>query len=115
MIQRIWVAPFITNTKIILFQLISIFKLLSVLAKCFRINLLTQNLVNTLLADVLVDADFEYFKMNKTDITMYLQCLSTLAVLNQHNLFSMKTNIFQKSNVQQLIGMAIKHGDAGKI
>lgn len=94
--------------------MISVFKLLAVVAKYFKINLLSPNVVNIILGPVLAAEDFEYFKMNKTDITMYLQCISTLAVLNQLNLFSMKTNIFHKSNVQQLIGMTIKHGGTGK-
>lgn len=91
-----------------------LFKLLNVLAQNYKVNLLTNTVVDSIFAPLRQLEKSGYFKLPLGDINMYLECLATLSTLMENNIFETKTNLFQEKNIQFLVAMSIKHGTTGK-
>lgn len=92
-----------------------LFKLLNVLARNYKVNLLQNQVVDSIFAPLRQLESSGYFKLPIGDINMYLECLATLSTLMENNIFEAKTNVFQESNIQFLVAMSIKHGNTGKV
>lgn len=92
-----------------------LFKLLNVLARNYKVNLLVNQIVDSIFAPLLRLESSNYFKLPIGEIQMYLECLSTLSVLLENNLLDSKQNLFQVKNIQFLVAMAIKHGNSGNL
>lgn len=86
---------------------------MAVLAECLRINLLTQKHIDGILGKLIGPENLSYFDLDSVEISMYLQCLVTISTLTKAKLLD-ESNIYQNVNVEELIGMAIKHGNCGK-
>lgn len=95
-----------------------LFKLLTILARNYKINLLTVQVVDSIFGPLMKTENpknFNYFKSPIGEITMYLECLTTLSTLMEYNIFETKPNLFQTNQIQFLVAMSIKHGNTGKI
>lgn len=92
-----------------------LFKLLNVLAQNYKVNLLKNQVVESIFAPLRQLESSSYFKLPLGDINMYLECLTTLSTLLECNIFETKTNLFREKNIQFLVAMSIKHGNTGKI
>lgn len=90
-----------------------VFKLLNVLAKNYKVSLVTNQTIESIFAPLLKLDRSKYFKIPIGDITMYLECLAMLSTLSDRNILDTKTSIFQESNVQFLVAMSTKHGNIG--
>lgn len=91
-----------------------LFKLLNVLAKNFDVNLMKNQVVESIFAPLLKLQRLQYVNLPIGDVTMYLECLSLLSTLLDRNTLRPNTNLFQEDNVQFLVAMSIKHGNTGK-
>lgn len=91
-----------------------LFKLLNVLARHYKVNLLKNQVVESIFAPLLRLERSKYSKIAIGDITMYLECLALLSTLLECQNFETKPNLFQDTNVQFLVAMSIKHGNTGK-
>lgn len=95
------------------FQMAPLFKLLNILAKNYKVNLLNSQVINSLFSPLLSLESSNYFKIPIGEITMYLECLATLSTLLENNIFETKPNLFQSNQIQFLVAMSIKHGNTG--
>lgn len=84
------------------------------LAKNFKVNIMNNQIVDTIFAPLLKLDSSKPFKLPIGDTTMYLECLVTLATLLDIGALENRPNLFQKMNIQFLVAMSIKHGSAGK-
>lgn len=91
-------------------QMSAVLKSLRVLGKTFKVNLLTQNVVMSILDPLLKLDNPKYFNLRDNDVNMYLQCLLTISTLAECGLFDVKKDVFKDKNVQFVIAMSIKHG-----
>lgn len=101
--------------KKINFQMAPLFKVLNALARNYKINLIKNQLIESIFAPLLQLDQPKYVKLPISDITMYLECLSTLSTLSDGQQFETKPDIFQEPNVHFLVAMSIKHGSIGKL
>lgn len=92
-----------------------LFKLLNVLARNYKVNLLKNHIIDSIFAPLLKLQSANYFKLPMGEITMYLELLTTISTLLNNNILDTKSNLFQETNIQFLVAMAIKHGNTGKI
>lgn len=92
-----------------------LFKVLNALARNYKINLIKNQLVESIFAPLLQMDHPKYVKLSITDIDMYLECLATLSTLSDAKVFETKPDIFQEANIHFLVAMSIKHGSVGKI
>lgn len=92
-----------------------LFKVLSALARNYKVNLIKNQLVESIFAPLLQLDHPKYNNLPLNDITMYLECLATLSTLSDAKIFETKPDIFQKEKVHFLVAMSIKHGSAGNI
>lgn len=90
-----------------------LFKLLNVLAQNYKLNLLKNQVVDSIFSPLRQLESSSYFKLPLGDINMYLECLATLSTLLENNIFETKSNLFQETNIQFLVAMSIKHGNTG--
>lgn len=90
-----------------------LFKLLNVLARNYKVNLLKNQVVDSIFAPLLRLQSTSYFKLPIGEITMYLECLTTLSTLLDNNILETRTNLFQETNIQFLVAQSIKHGNTG--
>lgn len=95
------------------FQMASLFKLLNVLATHYKVNLIKNQVVESVFSPFLKLKRPKYFKIPIGDISMYLEFLALLSTLYENQLFDTKPNIFQENNTQFLVAMSIKHGNTG--
>lgn len=95
------------------FQLAPLFKLLNALSTHYKLNLIKNQVVESVFAPLLKVQRPKYFKIPIGDITMYLEFLALLSTLCENHIFETKPNIFHETNVQFLIAMSIKHGNKG--
>lgn len=56
----------------------------------------------------------KFSKMHSADVSLYLQCLEAVATLAECQVKENDLSIFEEKNVRYLMGMSIKHGNAGK-
>lgn len=70
--------------------------------------------MNAVLGPLLNTNNLEYFNLEQSQITMYLQCIVMITKLIEYKLFEMKTNVNQNTNVHQLVAMTVAHGNVGK-
>lgn len=92
-----------------------LFKLLNVLAQSYKLNILNNEVVDSIFSPLRKLEKTGYFKLPLGDINMYLECLATLSTLLENKIFETKTNLFQEANIQFLVAMSIKHGNTGKL
>lgn len=92
----------------------ALFKVLNALARNYRINLIKNQLIESIFAPLLQLDHPKYVKLPIGDITMYLECLATLSTLSDGKIFETKPDIFQEANIHFLVAMSIKHGSVGK-
>lgn len=92
-----------------------LFKVLNALARNYKINLIKNQLVESIFAPLFQLDHPQYVKLPIGDIVMYLECLATLSTLSDGKIFETKPDIFQEANVHFLVAMSIKHGSVGKI
>lgn len=90
-----------------------LFKLLNVLAHNYKVNLLNGQVIDSIFAPLLKLQNKNYLKLQIGEITMYLECLTTISTLMDNNILETRTNLFNETNIQFLIGMCIKHGNTG--
>lgn len=88
-----------------------LFKLLNVLAQNYKLNLLKNQVVDSIFSPLRQLESSSYFKLPLGDINMYLECLTTLSTLLENNIFETRSNLFQETNIQFLVAMSIKHGN----
>lgn len=88
-----------------------LFKMLNVLARNYKVNLMKGQVVDSIFAPLLKLQNKNYFKLPIGEITMYLECLTTISTLMDNNIFETKTNLFHETNIQFLVAMSIKHGN----
>ncbi|XP_055305113.1 uncharacterized protein LOC129569906 [Sitodiplosis mosellana] len=88
-----------------------LFKLLNVLAQNYKLNLMNNQVVDSIFSPLRQLESSSYFKLPLGDINMYLECLATLSTLLENNIFETKSNLFQETNIQFLVAMSIKHGN----
>lgn len=91
-----------------------LFKVLNALARNYKLNLIKNQLVDSVFAPLLQLDQPKYAKFPIGDITMYLECLSTLSTLSDEKIYETKPDIFHEPNVHFLVAMSIKHGSVGK-
>ena len=91
-----------------------LFKLLNVLAQSYKLNILNNEVVESIFSPLRQLEKSGYFKLPLGDINMYLECLATLSTLLENKIFETKSNLFQETNIQFLVAMSVKHGNTGK-
>lgn len=90
-----------------------LFKLLNVLARNYKVNLLKNQVIDSIFAPLLRLQSANYFKLPIGEITMYLECLTTMSTLLDNNIIETRANLFQETNIQFLVAQSIKHGNTG--
>lgn len=91
-----------------------LFKVLNALARNYKMNLIKNQLVESVFGPLLKENNLMYAKLPTGDVTMYLELLSTLSTLSDAKIFDTKPDIFQKENVHFLVAMSIKHGSVAQ-
>lgn len=91
-----------------------LFKVLNALARNYKLNLIKNQLVESVFAPLLQLDQPKYVKLPIGDVSMYLEFLATLSTLSDEKIFETKPDIFHEPNVHFLVAMAIKHGSVGK-
>lgn len=84
------------------------------LAKKFDVNLMKNQVVDTIFAPLLKLDRLQYVNLPPIDVSMYLECLALLSTLMERKFLKHDANLFQMVNVQFLVAMSIKHGNTGK-
>lgn len=93
---------------------VALLKLLSTLAKRYSQILFDKKWLRSMLSPLFQFTAPKFSKMHSADVSLYLQCLDAVVTLAECEAKDNDLKILEEKNVQYLIGMSIKHGNAGE-
>lgn len=91
-------------------QIIPLLKLIVVLGKKYKVEILNNLVVKTILGDLLTTKAIEFTKLKSDRNTMYLQCLMAILELAQMDA-ELDVSVLNNKNVQNIVAMAMNNGN----